>query len=95
MAEITDDLMQKAEWRSRLVVDILARKFDDETLAEMIEAGLCQAHSEGLLEAAEVCQSVADAVRDPAKKHAASVLASSIRELDARNKVTRGLGQRI
>ena len=77
------------------MVDILARKFDDETLAEMLEAGLCQAYSEGLRDAADICQSVADAVQDPAKRHAARVLANSIRDLDQRNKVSRGHGQSL
>jgi hypothetical protein len=95
MAEVTDELMQKAEWRARLIVDIIARKFDDETLAEMLEAGLCQAHSEGLRDAADICQAVAGAVADPAKRHAARVLASSIRDLDTRNKATRPVGQTL
>ena len=83
---MNDEVAQKAEWRTRLIVDIIQRKFDDETLADMLEAGLRQAHSEGLRDAADICQSVANAVQDPGKARAAFILASSIRDLDVRNK---------
>lgn len=88
MTEATDDMMQKAEWRARLVVDIIARKFDDETLAEMLEAGLCQAHSEGLMDAAYICDKVAEQAVKPASRYAAEVLGNGIRALDIKNKGT-------
>lgn len=83
---MNEEVAQRVGWRSRLIADVILRKFDDETLADMLEAGLRQAHSEGLLDAADICQSVANAIQDPGKARAAFVLASSIRELDVRNK---------
>lgn len=82
----TEETMQKVEWRVRLVVDLIARQHDDATLEAMLNAGLEQAYSEGLQEAASVCQAVADGPVQAATKHVASTLAASIRELDRRNR---------
>lgn len=81
---VLDEITQKAEWRGRLFRALLRREHDDETLLAMLEAGLDQAHSDGLQDAADVCQGVADAKSD--SKRVASVLANAIRELDRRNR---------
>lgn len=83
---INDKIWQKATWRARLIDAILFKRFDDQTLMEMIEAGFHQAHSEGLIDAAEVCKSVANGVKNATSRHVANMLADSIQELDRRNK---------
>ena len=89
-AKTRDEIQQKFEWRARLVVDLLSRKFEISTLAIMLEAGLRQAHSEGLLDAADVCETVSLSAENADKRRAAKVLAESIRELDRRNKAIPG-----
>jgi hypothetical protein len=86
MDTIDPDVMQKAEWRVRLVRAVLFREHDDDTLLAMLDAGLDMAHSEGLLDAVEVCQGVADQ-SDGDQKRVASVLANALRKLDAKNKL--------
>jgi hypothetical protein len=90
MTEVTDELLQKAEWRARLIEDVIHRRFDDETLAVMIEAGLSQAYSEGLLDAAEICESVARSVSEPPKRQTASVLGRCLRQLNDLNRKGHG-----
>lgn len=85
-AKIQDEIQQKSEWRTRLVVDVLSRKFDIQILAEMLEAGLRQTHSEGLIDAALVCDDVATMIDSGPKRHTAEVLGRAIRELDRKNK---------
>ena len=89
---IHPEVQQKAEWRTRLIVAIIERRFDDETLADMLEAGLDQANSDGLLDAAALCHRVADLVSDPNRRHVASTLAKSIMELDRMNRKIPGSG---
>lgn len=79
------ETQQQAEWRARLLVDLMGRRFDDATLVAMLRAGLDEAHSEGLRDAAEICQKVADA--DPKRwGPVASVLARQIRALIKMNR---------
>lgn len=85
-AKSQDEIQQKFEWRARLVVDVLSRKFDIQILAEMLEAGLRQAHSEGLIDAALICDHVAEMTDRGPKRHTAEVLGRCIRELDRKNK---------
>lgn len=86
---VTDELRQKAEWRARLIEDVIRRRFDDATLESMIEAGLSQAYSEGILDAAEMCQSVAHNVSEAPKKQTAAVLARCLRQLNDMNRRVR------
>lgn len=81
---MNDEVAQKAAWRVRLVIAIIERKFDDETLVQMLNAGLAQAHSEGLQDAATICDRIA-AARPTAAK-VATILAAAIRILDRMNK---------
>lgn len=80
---IPDEVVQKAEWRARLMGDVLSNMHDDETRAAMLEAGLAQAHEEGLLDAAYICDEVAKT--RPNAAIVASVIAKAIRDLAARN----------
>jgi hypothetical protein len=87
MATVNDEIQQKAEWRARAISDIVLKAHDDETLVEMLEACLNQAHSEGLGDAAYICDKVADDPGiEPVKRRTAKVLARSIRDLDKLNK---------
>jgi hypothetical protein len=84
MDTIDPEVMQKAEWRVRLVRAVLFREHDSETLLAMLDAGLDMAHSEGLLDAVEVCQGVADQ-SDGEQRRVALVLADGLRKLNAKN----------
>lgn len=85
--EVVDELTRKAEWRARLISDIIGRRFDDATLEAMLEAGLHQAHSEGLEDAASVCDGVAAAPGiSPERLRVVAVMARSIRQLDRMNR---------
>lgn len=87
MGVISDETQQKAEWRARAISDIVLKAHDNETLVEMLEACLNQAHSEGLGDAAYICDKVADDPEiEPVKRRTAKVLAGSIRDLDKLNK---------
>lgn len=78
-----DEVDQKTDWRSRLVQAVLAREFEDETLVLMLEAGLQEAHSEGVLDAASICERVAEA--DSPARTVALVLAKALRKYNDRN----------
>lgn len=80
---MTDEVQQRQAWRRRLVEAVMERKFDDEVLVTMLCAGLDQAHTEGLSDAAEICRKVADGV--PSARRVAGVLKRSIQELIALN----------
>ena len=86
---VSDEIRQKAEWRARWCSDILSHKFDDETLSEMLIAGLDKAHSEGVLDAAEICQRIADGDANERWRNVASIIARSLRDLDRRNRAKR------
>jgi hypothetical protein len=87
MTIVSDEVQQKAEWRARAISGIVLKAHDDETLVEMLEACLNQAHSEGLADAAYICDKVAaDPGIEPVKRRTAKVLAGSIRNLDKLNK---------
>lgn len=90
-----NDCMQKAEWRTRVMLAVVNRSFDNETLIELLNAGWDQAHSEGLQAAAGICQRTADDIGNPVMKQTAEVLANACRVLDAKNKADRlrALGQ--
>lgn len=84
-----DEVTQKVEWRNRVMAAVLRRQFDDETLFEMLDAGWEQAHSEGVLDAAHICQRVAEGAEDSRGKYVAQTLANACLEYDARNKAGR------
>lgn len=85
-ASTNDEVDQRIAWRHRLAEAILKRQFDDETLLAMLDAGLSQAHAEGLLDAAEICKGVASV---PANRRVASALERAMRNLIELNKKTR------
>lgn len=87
--EKDDEIEQHVAWRRRLIDAVLNRAFDDETLVDMLCTGLSEAHAEGVLDAAYVCQKVADASKGEVKKTAA-VLARQIRALEAINRHAHG-----
>jgi hypothetical protein len=68
---------QWTEWRRRMVEAIISRAFDDETLAEMLMAGFDEAHTEGLLDAADICRDIAEA----SGSRVARVLENALRSL--------------
>jgi hypothetical protein len=70
---------QRTEWRRRMVEAIIERAFDDETLAEMLMAGFDEAHTEGLLDGADICRDIAEA--SPPGSRVARVLESALRSL--------------
>lgn len=81
-----DEALQKAEWRTRIMVAVANQAFDTETLLQMLDAGWEQAHSEGLMDAEHVCQRVANSLKDARGAQVAGALAEACRELDARNR---------
>ena len=84
-----DEVQQKVEWRGRLAEALILRKFDNETMLEMLSAGFHQAHSEGLQDAAHICRQVADATQLSANaRQTASVLLEAMLDLDRRNALT-------
>lgn len=85
----TDEIQQKAEWRSRLMADVLSSAHDDETRCELLEAGLHQAHSEGVEDAAEICDGIARQTSSPQIRAVAETIAKALREYDNRNKLGR------
>ena len=81
-----EDVEQRTAWKRRIVSAILNREHDDETLAAMLIAALNQGHSEGLQDAAHICEQIG--VQYPGASivgRTATVLARSIRELDKLN----------
>lgn len=81
--ELDDESRQAVDWRMRLIEAILNRYHDDETLVAMLEAGLNQAHSEGLISGALLCEDIAGLriASAPTFLYAAKC----IRDLDALN----------
>lgn len=69
---MSDEVEQRQAWRQRLIEAVLKREFDDEVLVAMLCAGLDQAHSEGLADAADICRKVAES--SPASRRVAVVL---------------------
>ena len=80
---MNDEIQQKAEWRARLIGGVLSNTHDDETRVAMFEAGLHQAHSEGLHDAIYVIEKVA--VERPDYAAALGIIAKSLRKLDRLN----------
>jgi hypothetical protein len=74
---VTPSPEQCTEWRRRMVEAIISRAFDDETLAEMLMAGFDEAHTEGLLDAADICRDIAEA--SPPGSRVARVLENASR----------------
>jgi hypothetical protein len=83
-AELDDNGVQQLEWRARLVRAVIERKHGDETLVTMLFAGFDQAQSDGLRDAAWLCQRVAEACPESAR--VATVLAENILRLDKMNR---------
>lgn len=84
-----EEALQKAEWRARIMLAVANQAFDTETLLQMLDAGWEQAHSEGLMDAAYICQKIADSMSDARGIKVAGTLAESCRKLDARNRAGR------
>lgn len=84
MSNTDDEFEQRCAWKQRLVRALLERKHDDETLAHMLEAGLNQAHAEGLRDAAYICDKVAEA-HPKRVGPVAMVLARQMRRLEQLN----------
>jgi len=80
---VNDELQQKAEWRGRLIADVLSDMHDEETRVAILEAGLRQAHSEGLHDAIYVIEKIA--VERPDYATALGIIAKSLRKLDRLN----------
>jgi hypothetical protein len=88
--QITEDMRQKAEWRARLTVAIASRKHDDATLVAMLHAGFEEAFSEGMQEAASLCDLLCEGGSINSQRgHTLRVTAKAIRELDAKNRAGR------
>lgn len=84
-----DEIQQKVAWRGRLAEAIILRKFDNETLLEMLAAGFHRAHSEGLQDAAKICRRVADRTdQSSIVQQTASILLDAMIDLDRRNALT-------
>lgn len=88
--KIDDETQQKAEWRGRLMADVLSNMHDEDTRAELLEAGLHQAHSEGVEDAAVICDRIAHHAESREARKVAYIIAKALRDYDARNKATRG-----
>lgn len=80
---MNDEIQQKAEWRTRLISAILNREHDNETLCTMLEAGLHQAHSEGVGDAVYVIDQVA--MQRPDHADVLTILSTSLRRLAIAN----------
>jgi hypothetical protein len=94
---MNEEVQQKSDWRARLMADVLSNMHDEETRAELLIAGLDQAHSEGVEDAAFICDGIAHQAAEPRTRKVATTIAKALREYDARNKSTRAaasLGQR-
>lgn len=87
-SETVELCTQRAEWRHRLLMAIASGKFDAEVIVELLNAGWAQAHTEGLQDASDICQDVANAMGNPVQKHVAQRLANACLELVALNKAT-------
>lgn len=86
MSILNDEVQQKAEWRARLMADVLGDKFAEETRALLLEAGLHQAHSEGVEDAAYICVAIAHQATNSEVRRVATTIARALRDYDARNK---------
>lgn len=49
------EVAERAAWRTRLVIDVLRGTHDKKTIADMVDAGLNQAHREGVEDAIDIC----------------------------------------
>lgn len=85
-SESMDSIRQKAEWRGRLAAVMLNKTHDDDTRLALLEAGLDQAHSEGVLDCAEICENIARGSSNLAVVRFAATIAKTLREFDARNR---------
>lgn len=76
-----EQLQQRAEWRARLMADVLSNMHDDETRVQMLFAGLEQAHQEGMSDAADICDGLAVAKPGTRDATVAFVISNAIRAL--------------
>ena len=79
---------QRSEWRCRILAAVINGTFDAETIADLLDAGWAQAHTEGLQDASGICQDVANAVHHPVQRRTAQKLADACLELIALNQAT-------
>lgn len=87
--KLNEEVQQKAEWRSRLMADVLSNMHDDETRAALLEAGLNQSHSEGVEDAATICDGIVHQSKSAEVRRVAGTIAKALREYDAWNRTTR------
>src|SRR5262245_40202562 len=89
MTIATDEITQKVDWRMRVSRAVLERQFDQETLLALLDAGWEQAHSEGVTDAAHICQRIADQAPSPRDRQIAQLLADSCTAYDQKNRADR------
>jgi hypothetical protein len=82
-----EQIKQRAEWRSRLMKAVIGRQHDPATLVDMFAAGLQQAYSEGVLDAADMCDTIAKRTTNERDRYVAGVLAQSMRDYTTLNNV--------
>jgi hypothetical protein len=86
--QVDDRLLRRALWREGLMEAIRQREIAPADLCRMVEAGLNEASSEALSDAAEICDKVGAGIDDPKQRRMAEVLANAMRNYDALNRRT-------
>jgi hypothetical protein len=88
MMPTDDSIKQRAEWRTRLMRDVIDGAHGKSTLVEMLAAGLHQAYAEGVNDCAEMCETIATRAADHRARRVADVLATSMRDYNRQNNLT-------
>lgn len=88
---LSDESQQEIAWKVRLLVDLIGRRFDDQTLEAMLNAGLDKAHEEGIRDAAELCRMMSERTPHLSNKHALDIAAEAIADLAASQAKSSGL----
>lgn len=83
---MNEEVQQKSDWRARLMADVLSNTHDEETRAELLIAGLEQAHTEGVEDATFICDGIAHQSVEPRTIKVATTIAKALRDYNARNK---------
>jgi hypothetical protein len=86
-----EEIIQRFEWRTRLIKTVIGRKHDDEILIEMLTCGLALAHSEGVLDCAAMLDTIADKATGNRDRFVARTLAKSMRDYNEMNVADRKL----
>lgn len=85
MAINEEQIQQRGEWRLRLIKAAIGREHSNDTLVDMLVAGLQQAYIEGVLDCAEMCDVIATRTTAARDRFVAATLANSMREYSALN----------